>query len=91
VFILLSLAVEREPLEIAYWALLGQDGGLRGTALEYLENVLPEELRRALWPHLGAQPSRPARPRQEVVQDLLTSSQTRGFSREQLRQSLLRR
>lgn len=91
VFILLALAVEREPLEIAYWALRGEDAGLRGTALEYLDNVLPEELRRALWPHLGARPLRTVRPRQEVVQDLLSASQTSGFSREQLQKSLLRR
>jgi len=80
VFTLLSLAVEREPLQIAYWALLGDDPALRGTALEYLENVLPEDVRRALWPHLGAgaRAGRPAaavpRPRQNLVEDLLNSS-----------------
>jgi hypothetical protein len=54
VFTLLSLAVEREPLQIAYWAVLGADPGLRGTALEYLVNVLPDDVRRALWPYVGA-------------------------------------
>jgi hypothetical protein len=48
VFTLLSLVVEREPLQIAHRALVGGDAGLRGTALEYLENVLPEDVRRGL-------------------------------------------
>jgi ATP:ADP antiporter, AAA family len=61
VFKLLSLAVERQPLQTAYWALRGPDAALRGTALEYLETVLPEAVRRALVSHLEAQPvvSRP--------------------------------
>ena len=48
VFTLLSLVVDREPLQIAYRALVGGDASLRGTALEYLENVLPEDVRRDL-------------------------------------------
>jgi hypothetical protein len=48
VFTLLSLVVEREPLRIAQRALAGGDASLRGTALEYLENVLPADIRRAL-------------------------------------------
>jgi ATP:ADP antiporter, AAA family len=48
VFTLLALVVEREPLQIAHRALLGGDTSLRGTALEYLENVLPEDIRRDL-------------------------------------------
>jgi hypothetical protein len=87
VFTLLSLAVEREPLQIAYWAVLGVDPGLRGTALEYLENVLPDDVRRALWPHIGARarPSRPIRPRQLLEQDLLRSGETLGLSRQALK------
>jgi len=82
VFTLLSLAVDREPLQIAYWAVLGPDRALRGTALEYLENVLPEDVRRALWPHLGATARAAApRPRQNVVEDLLNSSTTLGGPR----------
>lgn len=50
VFTLLSLALEREPLQIARRALRGTDRTLRGTALEYLHNVLPEGLREAAWP-----------------------------------------
>jgi AAA family ATP:ADP antiporter len=87
VFTLLSLAVEREPLQIAYWAVLGTDPNLRGTALEYLENVLPDDVRRALWPHLGARPQAPpaTRSRQKLEQDLLRSSETLGLSRQALK------
>ena len=63
VFTLLSLIVEREGLRVAYSALRGTDRALRGTALEYLENVLPDAIRRALWPRLG-EPVRATRARE---------------------------
>ncbi|WP_437809817.1 hypothetical protein [Sorangium sp. So ce1078] len=63
VFRVLSLCLEREPLEIAYRALHADDAHLRGTALEYLENVLPAPIRESLWPYLGARPTAPAEPR----------------------------
>jgi ATP/ADP translocase len=87
VFTLLSLAVEREPLQIAYWAVLGADSNLRGTALEYLANVLPDDVRRALWPHVGARAQAPAatRSRQRLEQDLLRSSETLGLDRQALK------
>jgi hypothetical protein len=87
VFTLLSLAVEREPLQIAYWAVLGADPNLRGTALEYLANVLPDDVRRALWPHIGARAQAPAatRSRQRLEQDLLRSSETLGLDRQALK------
>jgi hypothetical protein len=90
VFTLLSLAVDREPLQIAYWALLGADPALRGTALEYLENVLPDDVRRALWPHVGARAraSTTARARQHVVQDLMRASETLGLSRQAMKRLL---
>jgi ATP/ADP translocase len=53
-FTLLGIVLERGPLEIAYRAVRGTDAGLRGTALEYLDSVLPGTLREKLWPHLGA-------------------------------------
>ncbi|XXX74766.1 hypothetical protein WMF30_44655 [Sorangium sp. So ce134] len=62
VFRVLSLCLEREPLEIAYRALHADDAHLRGTALEYLENVLPARIRESLWPYLGARPTAPAEP-----------------------------
>jgi hypothetical protein len=93
VFTLLSTALDREPMQTAYWALLGDDAALRGTALEYLENILPEEVARALWPHLGvrAPAARPARPADQIARELLRSSDTMGFSRDALKKILPRR
>jgi hypothetical protein len=90
VFTLLSLAVEREPLQIAYWAVLGADPGLRGTALEYLVNVLPDDVRRALWPYVGARAQVPApkRSRQNLEEDLLRSSDTLGLDRQALKKMM---
>jgi ATP:ADP antiporter, AAA family len=64
VFMLLELTLPRDPLRLGLAALRSDDPNLRGTSYEYLENVLPDGLRKALWPHLhayagGAQP-RPA-------------------------------
>ena len=52
VFSLLSLVLPREPLQIAYRGLQSSDRQLRGTALEYLEGVLPSGIRAGLWPLL---------------------------------------
>jgi hypothetical protein len=90
VFTLLSLALEREPLQIALRAVRGTDRALRGTALEYLENVLPEGLRKALWPAFGegVPAPRTARPREGVMNELLNSSAAVPLSREALRARL---
>lgn len=72
VFTILALQLEREPLRLAFKALHQEDESLRGTALEYLENVLPEKIRDAVWPFLGGdRPMRAARPAQEILADLL--------------------
>jgi ATP:ADP antiporter, AAA family len=52
IFALLSLILSREPLQIAYRSLHSEDHHLRGTALEYLEGVLPSAIRANLWPFL---------------------------------------
>jgi hypothetical protein len=52
VFTLLSLVMAREPLRVAYRRLHSEDRRLRGTALEYLEGVLPPAIRQRLWPLL---------------------------------------
>jgi hypothetical protein len=73
-FTLLGLVLERELLRTALRALQTEDRRLRGTALEYLENVLPEDVRLHLWPRIGfdAIPTT-ARPRAEVEAELLLS------------------
>jgi ATP:ADP antiporter, AAA family len=87
VFTLLSLAVEREPLQMAYLALGGEDLTLRGTALEYLENVLPENVRRALFAHLGAhvRTAPTERPREEMVRELMRAGDSVVLRREALK------
>jgi ATP:ADP antiporter, AAA family len=72
VFTLLSLILERDALMNSRHAVQSSDRNLRGTALEYLENVLPENVRRGLWPHFGeiARPNRLQRPAGDVTADL---------------------
>jgi hypothetical protein len=90
VFTLLSLALEREPLQIALRALRGSDRALRGTALEYLETVLPDNVREALWPSFGERGAAPraTRPRHDVTSELLSSSAAVPLSRAALRARL---
>ena len=52
VFTLLGLTLPAEPLRLALQAVSTLDPALRGTALEYLESVLPEQVRVPLWPFL---------------------------------------
>ena len=86
-FRLLSLVLPREPLQIAFRSLHTDDERLQGTALEYLEGVLPPAIRQRLWPFID-QPSarRPARPREEVMADLLRSHDSIVLNLQELRQ-----
>ena len=52
VFTLLSLILPSRPLQIAFQSLHSENGRLRGTALEYLEGVLPAEIRTRYGPSL---------------------------------------
>ena len=76
VFTLLSLALEPEPLRIAWAALRGQDRALRGTALEYLDTVLPSEIFEPLRKRCGGEVPVKAvpRPAAQVAADLRASS-----------------
>lgn len=80
VFTMLGLVLEREPLSIAYRALRSEDAGLRGTAFEYLDVVLPPHVRDVLVPLLGdvkpmaARPRERARDSKELAAELLRSS-----------------
>jgi hypothetical protein len=55
---LLSLVLPSEPLHIAFRSLQTENRRLRGTALEYLEGVLPPQVRQELWPLLHPQTRR---------------------------------
>ena len=74
VFNLLALQLDRGSLAIAFRALHSGDEKHRGTALEYLETVLPDEIRNAVWPYLGEDhPMRPTRKASEILADLQRS------------------
>lgn len=77
VFVLLGLCFERSAIAVCLQAILGLDSNMRGTALEYLENVLPGPIHDELWPRLRAVRSeRPKRSRQAIMQELLSASQS---------------
>jgi hypothetical protein len=87
VFTLLSLVLPKQPLQIAYRGLHTNDPSLRGTALEYLEGVLPPDIRERLWPFLGDKPerNRSARSREEILAELLRSNESIVLNLEELR------
>ena len=58
IFRLLSLCLPKEPLQVAFQALHTDDAYLKGTALEYLESILPPDIRENLW--IVLQEKRPA-------------------------------
>ena len=53
VFTILCLRLDPDEIELALRALGAGDVKLRGTALEYLENVIPGDVKPGLWPHLA--------------------------------------
>ena len=52
VFTLLALVLPADPVQVAFRGLHADDANLRGTALEYLDGVLPPAIRDRLWPSL---------------------------------------
>jgi hypothetical protein len=87
VFTLLSIVLPREPLMISFRSLYTDDQNLQGTALEYLEGVLPPPIRERLWPFLeDRRPvARSNRPRDEILADLLRSNHSIMLNLEELR------
>ncbi len=74
VFTLLGLVLPTHAVQIALQGIHTDDRALRGTALEYLESVLPADVRMLLWEHVEPdQPRAPARPREEILQALTMS------------------
>jgi ATP:ADP antiporter, AAA family len=84
VFRLLSLSLPREPLHVAFQALHTENAYLRGTALEYLDSVLPPGVRDHIWQFLEGPVIRssPAKPADVVLRNLMTS-------RSQIEQNLI--
>jgi hypothetical protein len=87
VFTLLSLVLARQPLWIAFQGLHTNDQLLRGTALEYLDSVLPPPVREKLWPLVEdrARGRRPPRAREQVVADLMRSHESIAMNLHALR------
>jgi hypothetical protein len=87
VFVLLALVLPATPLQIAYRGLHTSDPALRGTALEYLEGVLPVDIRNRLWPFLGTggPANVGARGREEILADLLRSNDSIVLNLQELR------
>lgn len=74
-FTLLSLILPADTLRLAFHGLHTGDRYLRGTALEYLETVLPDNIWRRLWPLLeqGEIQPRARRDPDQALQELLAS------------------
>jgi hypothetical protein len=87
VFTLLSVVLPSVPLHIAYRGLQTDDASLRGTALEYLEGVLPRDIRERLWPFLDTTATRPgpSRDREQVLADLIRSNESIMLNLQELR------
>jgi AAA family ATP:ADP antiporter len=76
VFNILGLHFDAASLRTAFIALHTEDAQLRGTALEYLDTVLPADIRDLVWPVLGeARPMRPARPAAEILADIVRAAE----------------
>lgn len=73
--VVLGCLFDPQPLDLCWRALNWPGAALRGTALEYLENVLPAEIFHALEPHLGRAENTAAgaRPREVLVEELSRS------------------
>lgn len=73
---LLALALPADPIRSAFHNLWSGDHALRGVALEYLENVLPGDLRDRLWRAFGLEAPRPGA-RKRPIEDVLAELRSR--------------
>jgi hypothetical protein len=72
IFNVLALHLDPESLRTTFRALHKEEDALRGLALEYLETVLPDQVRDLVWPFLGEErPMRAARPAEDILADLV--------------------
>jgi hypothetical protein len=87
-FTLLTLALPRETVRLAFHGLHTGDRYLRGTALEYLETVLPDSVWARLRPFLendDGRAARSARSSQEAMRELLASQNSIVIALEEVR------
>jgi ATP/ADP translocase len=87
-FRLLALVLDHEAVRNAFHGVLVGDENFRSFSLEYLEQVLPADVKEKLWPFIGdlsdEQRERSARDLDEVVTDLAKTAHTLFASREEL-------
>jgi hypothetical protein len=91
VFTLLALVLPRQPLQIAFRSLHSDDAYLRGTALEYLDGVLPPAIRQGLWPFLVKSRRSAEPPSTGQIASLLKSSPSltiQGAARTEVRRDV---
>ncbi len=94
-FRLLGLVLETEVVRAAFHGIILDDEKLKNFSLEYLEQTLPTDIRKRLWPFIGDiseyKQKRSMRSLDEVVSDLMTTGATLfadAEDREALRQIL---
>jgi HEAT repeat protein len=91
IFTLLSAALpEQALLRLAFNGLHSGSSQSRGTALEYLDSVLPSAIKEAVWPYLeerGRRP-RPTRTREEIIAELTSMNESMRFGIAELRKQL---
>lgn len=89
-FILLSLILPRDTLRLAFQGLHTQDAYLRGTALEYLETVLPEPIWARLWPLLeqGEMQPRRGRTADQALKELVASQHSIAVALAEVREGI---
>jgi AAA family ATP:ADP antiporter len=85
-FRLLSLVLDRDTVRAAYHGIILNGPELKSFALEYLEQVLPSDVRDRLWPFIGdlsaSAEQRSLREIDDVVADLLQTGATLFGSQE---------
>jgi hypothetical protein len=90
-FILFGILFGPRVMDVCYEALMADDPAVRGTALEYLENQLPQNVRTPLWPLIAAGKPETGSDRslQEITHDLLKSGKV-VKGKEQILESLMK-
>ncbi len=90
-FRLITLVLDPEPVRAAYHGIVLKDDQLKDFALEYLEQVLPVDIKHKLWPFIGDisehRRRQTIRSVDRVVSDLMDSNATlfaTGLAREEL-------
>ncbi len=79
-FRLLGLVLEPEAVRAAFNGVVLSDERLKSFSLEYLEQVLPADVRKRLWPFIGDvseyKRAKLLRPLDDVVTDLMNTGAT---------------